>query len=163
MQSTWSRFKTYSGYSVASLGKTLYGTFRCCWCWPAVLNFSHNFIKHLKKKRISARWQCPEAGRCNCLTVALCIAPTRFPASQEDKYKDEIKNKSSCLRALTKVGLEKIKITSNEVKFVAPALGHFTSEWRKKLDEVEAECFCSLSFTKMEEKVGLSLSKIYVD
>ena len=48
------------------------------WPWQAVLNFNHISIKLQADSNILAS---PEAGRGNCFC--------RFPASQEDKYRDK--------------------------------------------------------------------------
>ena len=56
------------------------------WFWQAVLNYSHISIKLQADSNILAS---PEAGRGNCLPYILALR--RFPASQEDKYRDKIK------------------------------------------------------------------------
>ena len=55
------------------------------WSWQAVLNFSHISIKLQADSKILAS---PEEDRGNC--SADVLAPRRFPASQEDKYRDKI-------------------------------------------------------------------------
>ena len=66
------------------LGKTLHGTFPAWWSWQEVLNFNHISIKLQADSNILAS---PEAGRGNCLPYVLQLR--RFPASQEDKYRDK--------------------------------------------------------------------------
>ena len=56
------------------------------WSWQAVLNYSHISIKLQADSNILAS---PEAGRGNCLPYVLAFC--RFPASQENKYRDKIK------------------------------------------------------------------------
>ena len=80
------RFKTYSRHSVVSLGKTLYALSSAWQSWQAVVNFSHISIKlnlYLDSNILAS----PEAGRSNCLLQIYRLC--RFPASQEDKYKDK--------------------------------------------------------------------------
>ena len=56
------------------------------WSWQAVLNYSHISTKLLAGSNILTS---PEAGRNNCLPYVLRLR--RFPASQEDKYRDKKK------------------------------------------------------------------------
>ena len=57
------------------------------WSWQAVLNYSNISIKLQEDSNIFAS---PEAGWGNCLPYLWRLH--RFPASQEDKYRDKIKN-----------------------------------------------------------------------
>ena len=59
------------------------------WSWQTVLNFNLISIKLQVDSNILIS---PEAGRSNCLPYVL--APHRFPASREDKYRDKINNTS---------------------------------------------------------------------
>ena len=61
--------------------------FPAWWSWQTVLNYSRISIKLQAKSYIFAS---PEAGQGNCLPYVLVLR--RFPASQEDKYRDK-KNK----------------------------------------------------------------------
>ena len=74
------------------LGKTLCGTFSCLAVSAAILNFDYNSKYKLKNNEKfqpdSNILAPPEAGQCNSLTVAQCIAPPTISCksrSQEDK------------------------------------------------------------------------------
>ena len=63
------------------------------WSWQAVLNYSNISTKLLADSNILAS---PEAGRSNCLPYVQRLR--RFPASQEDKYRD--KNKKNKIKKM---------------------------------------------------------------
>ena len=58
------------------------------WCWQAVLNYSHISIKLQADSNILVS---PEAG--GVIVYPMYQRLRRFPASQEDKYRDKINKK----------------------------------------------------------------------
>ena len=96
--STRPRFKPIRAILLYHWEKYFTATSPAWWSWQAVLTYSHICIKLQADSNILVP---PEAGRGNCLPYVL--APRRFPASQEDKYRDKNKkNKFRCLPILYK-------------------------------------------------------------
>ena len=91
--STWRRFKAYSRHSVVSLRKILHGTFSCL-AFLASSSKLQSYLYETKKQNKNFQPESnilvsPEAGRGNCLPHVERLH--RFPASQDNKYKDEMK------------------------------------------------------------------------
>ena len=85
--STWSQFKTYSHHSLNVLGKDTLRHFFLLSVFASSSKSQSYLYKKTEKPKSKNFNQ--TAGRGNCLPYKQCCR--RFPASQEDKYRDGMK------------------------------------------------------------------------